>query len=466
MIWRFALADQRRSWRAWVGVWVTLLVTAAALTGASLVIATGNAQPSGVKGTFSQDFLSTSGVVNAAMITLVGWLMIRATAAQLVHLRTRAMSSWQLVGLSPRQVGRVLLVQGFVAAATALVTAPPLGYLVARVYLAGAAAEALPRYGELVAPPVAVAPSAFVVPTFLLAVATFLGLRRPYRMILQADPVTTVRDLPDDEAARVRPVRILLAAAAVSAAFVWLFWAVDQTGSTREQQAGGALFTLLLAVVALVSASAPVVIVAVHRGWTWLVPRQFTGWHLARAGLVHAPKRVVAACLPLAVVVILPAGLQLVSGSFHASEAASAARSTTDGAPLGQVLLIVGLPCVVAIVGAAMALMSAGARRDADLALISLAGATPRSLMRQIVAEAVSVSVTGLIAGGVGLGVVALATHHALSRMLPVVVLSVPVPTLALTLVTAVAVTGVAVLAPALPALSRPPHRVHAAVRD
>lgn len=128
--------------------------------------------------------------------------------------------------------------------------------------------------------------------------------------------------------------------------------------------------------------------------------------------------------------------------------------------------MVCGLPCLVAVVGAATALFSASQRRDGELALVALCGATPATQLRQVAAEAVTAALTGVAAGCALLAALAGAVHYALSGFLSAVVLAPPWTAVVTGAVASCLITIVASTAPALPAMRRPAHRVHAAARD
>ena len=130
---RFALADLRAAWRQWVGAFVVLVTTAAALTCAVAIVVTADTLPA--RGPFPMNSsLGSLAGMNAGIVAVVGVVMVRNVVDQIVAQRRRAMAAWMLVGLLPRQVAIVVASQGVVVAMAAAVASTPLG--VGAAYLA------------------------------------------------------------------------------------------------------------------------------------------------------------------------------------------------------------------------------------------------------------------------------------------------------------------------------------------
>lgn len=460
MIARFALGDLRRTWRAWLGVWITVVVAAATVTASLLVMSAADGQPDKGVGMLSRGGLASMGGTNAAFCAIVAWLMVRAAMGQLLALRGRALAAWQLVGLLPQQVGRVVPVQLLLVAATALAPAAPLGLLLAYGLLAGAsAANSVPT----ATPTPHLTALVLILPPVLILLAALAGMRRPYRILLRTDPVIAVRDHAETEARRLRPVLLALSSLALLGNLAWL---VAATQRADMPQLSTALFVLLMTLLMMLTALAPVLLVAGQRVTARHVPARLVGSWLANASLAHAPSRLVAVGTPVAIVTFLPGCLQLIADSFRASELASTGTANSSGAPLAQLLMVCGLPCLVAVVGAATALFSASQRRDGELALVALCGATPATQLRQVAAEAVTAALTGVAAGCALLAALAGAVRYALSGFLSAVVLAPPWTAVVTGAVASCLITIVASTAPAVPAMRRPAHRVHAAARD
>lgn len=85
--------------------------------------------------------------------------------------------------------------------------------------------------------------------------------------------------------------------------------------------------------------------------------------------------------------------------------------------------------------------------------------------MRQVTAEVVSVTVTGLLLAVSGLSLVAAVTDAVLSRVYPRVELAVPVWVAGLLTLVAAGILLATALGPVVPMLRRPPQRVLAAPR-
>jgi hypothetical protein len=272
---RFALADLRAAWRQWVGAFVVLVTTAAALTCAVAIVVTADTLPA--RGLFPMNSsLGSLAGMNAGIVAVVGVVMVRNVVDQIVAQRRRAMAAWMLVGLLPRQVAIVVASQGVVVAMAAAVASTPLG--VGAAYLAlGALAGTV----GAPAPPLVARPSALILPVLLLLGVTLLALRRPCRRAIRVDPALALRDDVDVEARRLSVWRVIIALLAAAGSVVGVAAAAS---AAQPDAAGGAVLGVLAAAALLLSALGPVLAVGVHRAWTALLPDRLVGWWLARSG--------------------------------------------------------------------------------------------------------------------------------------------------------------------------------------
>ena len=454
---RFALADLRAAWRQWVGAFVVLVTTAAALTCAVAIVVTADTLPA--RGPFPMNIsLGSLAGMNAGIVAVVGVVMVRNVVDQIVAQRRRAMAAWMLVGLLPRQAAIVVASPGVVVAMAAAVASTPLG--VGAAYLAlGALAGTV----GAPAPPLVARPSALILPVLLLLGVTLLALRRPCRRAIRVDPALALRDDVDVEARRLSVWRVIIALLAAAGSVVGVAAAAS---AAQPDAAGGAVLGVLAAAALLLSALGPVLAVGVHRAWTALLPDRLVGWWLARSALTHTPQRIASVSVPIALVGLLPGGVQMLTDSMRDSQIASSGRATASGASLRDLLMVALLPSGVALVGASMALFMGGQRRDGELAATALVGATPGAQLRQVAAEALSVAATGALLGMAALAIVGVAIRQLLVPVFPVAVLTFPSTGFGLSILLATAICLVASLAPTLPMLMRPPHRAQLALGD
>ena len=313
------------------------------------------------------------------------------------------------------------------------------------------------------APSLVVRPLALIVPVLLLLGVTLLALRRPCRRAIRVDPALALRDGVDVEARRLSAWRVIIALIAAAGGVVGVAVAAS---AAHPDAAGGAVLGVLAAAALLLSAFGPVLAVGVYRAWTALLPDRFVGWWLARSALTHTPARITSVSVPIALVGLLPGGLQMLADSMRDSQIASSGRATASGASLRDLLMLGLLPSGVALVGASMALFMGGQRRDGELAATALVGATPGAQLRQVAAEALSVAATGALLGVAALAIVGVAIRQLLVPVFPVAVLTFPSTGFGVSILLATAICLVASLAPTLPMLMRPPHRAQLALGD
>lgn len=453
----FARRDLRSGWRQWIGALVVLAVAGMALTCASVVAGTGSGLPPHARYPLNQS-LGSLAATNAAVVALVGFVMIRNVVDQLIAQRRRTMATWMLAGLTPRQVTAVLTLQGTVLALVAAVTGAPVGVAAARAAFVGLAAIA-----DAPAPEVDISLRALLVPMGLLIAVTVLALRRPTRRASLVDPAVGMRDDVDVEAQRLSPWRLLPAVIAAIAAGYGVAVA-ERVASAAA--AGGAVLGVMAAVALGLSALGPKLAVWIHRVWSALVPRSLVSWRLARSSVMHSPQRITSVAVPVALVALLPSGMQMLSSSMRESEIASIGTAKQAGDTLTFLLMTCLLPALVALVGASMALFMASQRRDGELATSALVGATTSTQLGQVAIEALSGVITGALLGASGLAVVGWALACLLTPLFSIKVLVWPLSVFGVSVALAAATCLIASLAPTLGMVRRPPHRIQLSLSE
>lgn len=454
---RFGLAALRASWRLWVGVFLLVAVVAAATVACSIVVRSAGAQPETQE---TKVVLSMIGF-NIASVSVVGALMLRGLVMQVTGQLRREMARWMLVGLLPGQVGRIVALQILAVSVLGVVGGAPVGIGVAAFLI------------HLVLGSSSVVPLQLDTPGFLVPVAVVLGcivlfMRGPWRTSTRVDPASAVRDRPSVDRARARRVRNAVAGLIVVGVAVGLWWAAR---SGQVDIAAGALFGETLSIVLVVALLGPSVLVGIHSAWTGLIMfvlRRFPGgssaWWLARAVTGHDRQRVTAVAVPVAIVTLLPGGISLIANSLRASQLASAGVTQASGASARELLALCAMPSLIALAGGALALFMSGARRDRELALTALVGATPAQQIRQACFEAVSLTATGIFVGVAGLLAVSATALAVLGRLFDHVVVDIPVALVLLCAATTAVLTSAASITPALVMVTRPPHRAHAGI--
>ncbi|MET4728695.1 hypothetical protein ABIE09_002506 [Lysobacter enzymogenes] len=401
---RLALADLRRSLRVWSGAFVLLAVAATMIVWMSALAAIGYANID--LAAFAAELeRSDSGGANvaaaglASAMTTTGLILllvvaatVAAVGALVVDQQRRTLALWQLAGMSDGQLAAVLLAQMSVLAMLAAL----LGLALAGASLPAVIAYAMhnglvsPAMSQRAVPLGAAAGAVVSVGIFLLGTFAACWRLSRIRAIEALHPV-------DPEPPRISALRWLWLAGAVALTAMCAIL----TALSRQGGESGALLLMLLLWMSL-HAAGPALVPRLVRAWTRRVPwADAPSWLLARCALDASRARLTGSVLPVAVAVILVVGLM----SLQSSAAASAGAPRT-GISAFSLIAVVGLPMAVSVVGAAVMAFMSSLRRDREVALSALAGATPRQQLQQAVFESAIVVVSGV---GLGLACVAFA---------------------------------------------------------
>ncbi|WP_432563027.1 hypothetical protein [Kineococcus sp. SYSU DK003] len=433
--------------RGSAGVAVVAGTTAVVGSPAAALVVTAGAVP----GTAGLALYGLSGTVIA--FTVVAAVAVLAPVAGLtVGVRRREHALWQVVGLSPATVRRVVLAQlllaGGVGALAGVLLARPLvpavvGWTLAgtdgltgvRVHAGGAGAA-----GVVVA---------------VVLVLVVVGGWRAAGAAARTEVVQLLRT-PDPPAPRTGPLRWALALALLLM-LLSVVWGLPGRVA-RSLDVGTPLLLVGPLVAGVLVALGPLIDGPLRRAWTALVPARWSpAWFLACAAAVHGAGRSSAVSAPLALAVALTGSLFAATGTVARAEGLSGGPSSRS------VVLLLGGPLLLAAVGAAASVYTAGRIRDRQTALLLAAGASPATVLLAAAYEALVHVVTGTLLGGAGVLLTAMVAWWAVFPLDPGVRPVLGVPAVAVTAGLAAVTMLLATLAPTLRAVRRDPVRVLAA---
>lgn len=447
---RLVVADLLANLRIWVGALVVALATALvfAVVGSSIETAIS------VGGNDALALYAISGTVT--VFTAVAALVVVGSVAGLtVTAQQREYALWQLVGVRPALVRAVvtaqLLVVGLVGAVPGvLLVRPLLGPLFSYAFAGSGGLEDLePRLG----------PVTSAVAVLAVALLVTLGGSRAARRAGHTPPIESLRTAE-------APVAGMTAARWVAGVVVLLIVAavVASLPGTSVDRLDVPLMLVGPLTAGALAALGPLYLARLLAGWSAVVPvTASSAWYLARNSTVFNAGRSTATISPLMVAVAL-------GGSLYSAEAAVGNSSPS----LGTVVLLMGGPLLLSVLGAAVTVFMSGRGRERESALLVAAGATPGVVRAAAGFEAVIYVVTAAILGLVAVSVTAVAgalrvgtaPHFGLAAV-AVVLLAGLVLMLAATLAPAVLTSVLtSVLTPGLrPAGRRPGRRNRPATR-
>ena len=460
---RIVLAELRDSWPAWLGVSVGFVTTGFGLALSALVlwsgfVASGTTLPE--QEAFTYAF---QGGLNLVLCLVVGLSVVSAGTGLVIDSRRGAVARLALTGATPAQVvGTVLNQLTVVALASAVIgdvlaafaLEPTLVYLMRE---RGVDSIGVP------APPVIDLGVLFLVDAAWVLVVLLGGLRQARRGS-RIPPVEALRQAQGLAGRRpravgrwIRAVVAMLLTAAMFAAVPVL--AADRNKETFSQIMQLNLLTLVLAGW-LLSQLVPLLVRPLTAAWTRLVPTRDPSWLMARATVLAKADRLAGSVTPVMFTTGLTFGLLGLPATYNACFAASGFGVTLEHVSPATFTVFLGPALAIAMAGSVGSLFMMSKQRDAELALLGIAGATPAQRTAAATLEAVIVTVTAAI---LGLVMVAVAFAH-LAYGTPaaglVFALSVPVlPFLVAMLVTG-AITAAATVLPTQRSLGLPEPKV------
>ncbi|MCB0910195.1 MAG: hypothetical protein KDB60_01090 [Propionibacteriaceae bacterium] len=398
---RVHLAEARDSWTAWAGVSLTFVVVNAALVLPALILASGIVAVAEGRLDFTGSAAFTAvPVLLIVMVCFVAFPVISSSTRLVVDSRRGALARLALAGAAPGQVRRVVQSQLAIVSLACAVAGSAIGAALLRPMLD------LTNYAQRNEPlwvrvdPV-YSPVAALVAVAACVVVALVGGTRQASAASRIPPVEALRQSQAPEAStRLRAggwvALVLLVVVAVGS-----FASVPFQAAHRYKETVSNLMILgfLQSFVwgALIAVLGPVVVRPLTAAWTRLVPSTDPGWLLARATVSVRADRLYRSVTPVLFCVGIAISDLGVMGSLAASLEASMPGMDMGAADLSGFVMVFGLPLAVAFAGAIGSLLMMSRQRDAELALLGIAGATGNLRLRIPVLEAVIITVTATI---------------------------------------------------------------------
>lgn len=404
---RLATAELRTSWQIWFGACV---VAAAAAVAAS------------IPATLLEAALRVGGVAGLALGSIAGTAMLFTVIAVLgafapvmrltISLTGRTLALWQVVGVLPRTVTVIVLVEVSAVSATGGVIGTAAGAAVAPALVAdwlrsaSGFAGITPEISWSGAPVVVVA-VVFVAVVGSIRAAVGAGRTAPALILRGAPP-----------AARSMVARSILAAALVAVVAQML---ITLPGTVRSGAPSSVLIgPLIIATVATLGRAVAVPLLA---AWTIVGSRMSTVFSIARSSAIWSAQRSSAAVVALLLAIGLPAAVE--AGSRTVAPVVGAAHHGTGGT-----LILLGGPTLLGAVGGAAVTFMTSRARHREQSIFRAMGAAPSFGIAGAVVESVSLLGTALLLATIAVVVTALAEWTVLVGSYPAVRPAVPVGTL------------------------------------
>lgn len=451
-------AEVKGSWQGWLGVCLAFVAVNFGFIMGGLFISTGLlALRRGIFDATAASQMFFVGGFNVLGSLLAGASVVSSSTALVIASRRGAIARLALAGATPDQVVRVILVQLAVVTLACAVVGDLLAAAVYPVFLT----EALRGTGTPI-PPIGWNPVVFVAANLVCVLASVVLGWRQARAASRIPAIEALRPVREETAAQKRRnwvwrwIVIGWGVLTIAGTLLLLRGALQTMG--REGGSIGMVAALWLLFVTgfVIQAGGPVAIRGLTRAWTALVPGNHPTWFLARNTVLVKAERLSRSVTPIMYAVALLFGMLALGDTFMATLKLIDPSVDDSGAGIMFVVIFAGAPLVVSMAGSVGSLVMMARQRDAELALASIVGATPRQRVLLPVFEALIMTTTAVILGLV-MSAVALGTMlYTLHLALPESALSVPVGSLIGCVLVSLLVSIAATLGPSLASLRRP----------
>jgi putative ABC transport system permease protein len=398
------LAELRGSWPTWLGVSLVFITTNAALMLSALTTVAG---AQAMRALDLDPLDSTAFVLipaqNLLFCAAIGMIVIGTATSLALGARRGALARLALGGATPAQIASTIMIQLVLVSLVSSVVAAVIALLALRpalTFLAFERAEA----GTAMPTP---APVYTLWPLLLtalgaVAVAVLGGLRQT----LHASRVAPVEALREHDAggqeARMRIGRIVasvLTGLVLVAAYATVALFTADPDSETISNLTLLSMTVLIIVAVLLALLAPVVVGPLTRVWVKAVPLPWASWQLARRTVSARARRLVRSVVPVMMTIGLLLGMLAIWESLESTLVANGYDIEITATGPASLLIFLGLPLLIALSGGIGSLIMMSRQRDAELALLGIAGATPAQRVVVPLLEAVIITITATILG-------------------------------------------------------------------
>ncbi|WP_433508544.1 FtsX-like permease family protein [Nonomuraea sp. CA-143628] len=374
---------------AWNNVRTNRMGFAASFTAVALAVMLVGGSGLVVAGASTHD--ESNGVMGLLVLSAVvsGFVSVFVVAGMLsLHVlrQRRTLALLRSVGMTPRQVSRLVTAEALVVAVLASAAGCALAVPYAVMMAAFMRMTGLAPGGV----PVKVTAGPFIVALVVGLAVTLLAARIAARKAVGVGPLEVLRDSAAQR--RLLPWARAVTGAAALAGGTVLLWLVPQV---RPKDAAPTALGATMVLCVAASALGPVAL----RGMGWLLgavaARLDPGaGMLARSSLVAQPRRAMSAASPVMLTVALACTFL-----FAVATSDAAAGVTRTGASAWAAPMLVGSAVVYTVISVLNATAMSMAERTEEIRLLRSVGTKPRQLVRAVCWETLIVTCAGTLLG-------------------------------------------------------------------
>lgn len=396
-------AELRDSWSAWLGVCLGFVMTGFGLTLSALVVQSALGARELIPELESSAYAIIGGS-NLVLCTVVGLSVVAASTSLVVESRRGAVARLALAGATPGGVVASIVSQLTVVAVASALIGDVLAVAALRPALDYLQAERGAESAGIAVPGV-IEPVTLVAVNLMWVLIVCGGGLREVRRASLIPPVEALRQAQGggsvvhrrDLGRGLRAVLALLLVVAMFAVVPVL--AASRNSETFTQIMQMNLFGLV--VVGWFFAELMGVIVRpLTAVWTRLVPPTTSpSWWIARATVLARAERLARSVTPVMFSIGLAFGVLGLPATYNAIFAAAGIDVVLEHVGAETFLVNLGLALGISLCGSVGSLFMMSKQREAELALLGIAGATPRQRTAAATLEAVMVTGTAAILG-------------------------------------------------------------------
>lgn len=460
---RVLAAELRDSWPAWLGVSLGFVMTGFALALAALVLQSALAASEILPETALIAYTFIAGT-NLVLATVVGLSVVGASTSLVVDSRRGALARLALAGATPGAVVRTVLTQLTVVAVGSALVADLLAMLALRPTLAFLVRERATDGGGVEVPAV-VAPGVLVVVNLVWVLVVLSGGFRQARRASRIPPVEALRQAQASPPGRRRDagrwVRAGLALLVMAGVFALVpILAAQRNSETFTQIMQANLFGLVVTGW-LLTELMPAIVRPLTALWTRVLPASVSPtWWVARATVLARAERLARSVTPVMFTIGLSFGILGLPVTYNAIFAAAGVDVRLEHIGADTFLVNLGLALGIALCGSVGSLFMMSKQREAELALLGIAGATPAQRTSTATLEAVIVTGTATLLGLLMVGVAYAHLAYATPAAGFTFALDVPVLPFAAALLVTAGITVAATVVPTFRSRTLPEPRV------
>lgn len=393
------LAELRASWQAWLSVCLAF-VTASFSLALALLAVNSTMHYATDTGMTPVEAASTTGMIwfNVALCIPVAMMVIGSVTQLVIASRRPSIARLALAGATPAQITWILTVQLIVVSVASAVVGCILAIIAQQPVLDMLSSDRSTEGVDSVIPAL-LAAWPFLIAVAVSVLVAVIGGNRQARRATRIPPVEALRtaavgEKPTRYVARwIGFVLVFLMSIGLGVGIIVAFPYIEyQKGDIIMQAGMGALLFLLWAI----SLVAPMILSPLTRLWTGLIPTKSAVWHLVRHNVIAKGDRLAKTVVPMTLAISLPLGIMMLGQSFSDMLVRRGQEGLGHGS-LETLVLLVGLPFLIALAGAICNLIMLSRARDAELALDRLAGATPAQARWILVLEGLTMFGSSLV---------------------------------------------------------------------